>query len=92
MSRIFLLIHDPLVAGRMRSLIDATPGLQTVGWVATMDQARAQLQSLQADLVLSDLQLADGWVAGFVDEVSTSVRYGRPKVLVVTMSRWTTRS
>ena len=86
MSRIFLLINDPLVAGRMRGLIDATPGLQTVGWVATMDQARAQLQSLQADLVLSDLQLADGWVAGFVDEVSTSVRYGRPKVLVVTMS------
>ena len=86
MSRIFLLLNDPLVAGRMRGLIDATPGLQTVGWVATMDQARAQLPALQADLVLSDLQLADGWVAGFVDELSTSVRYGRPKALVVTMS------
>jgi DNA-binding NarL/FixJ family response regulator len=86
MSRIFLLLNDPLVAGRMRALVDATPGLQTVGWVATMDQARAQLPSLQADLVLTDIQLADGWVAGLVDELSTSVRYGRPKVLVVTLS------
>jgi DNA-binding NarL/FixJ family response regulator len=86
MSRIFLLINDPLVAGRMRGLIDATPGLQTVGWVATLEQARAQLPTLQADLVLADLQLADGWVAGLVDELSTSVRYGRPKSLVVTLS------
>ena len=69
MSRIFLLLNDPLVAGRMRALVDATPGLQTVGWVATMDQARAQLPSLQADLVLTDIQLADGWVAGLVDEL-----------------------
>jgi len=86
MSRIFLLINDPLVAGRMRGLIDATPGLQTVGWVASMEQARRQLPGLQADLVLADLQLADGWVAGFIDELSTSGRYGWPKSMVVTLS------
>lgn len=86
MSRVFLLINDPLVAGRMRGLIDATPGLQTVGWVATLDQARTQLPGLRADLVLADLQLADGWVSGFLDELSTSGRYGRPKSLVVTLS------
>ncbi|MFT3953932.1 MAG: response regulator transcription factor [Piscinibacter sp.] len=86
MSRVFLLINDPLVAGRMRGLIDATPGLQTVGWVATLDQARTQLPGVRADLVLADLQLADGWVSGFLDELSTSGRYGRPKSLVVTLS------
>ena len=86
MSRVFLLINDPLVAGRMRGLIDATPGLQTVGWVATIDQARSQLPAVRADVVLADLQLADGWVSGFLDELSTSGRYGRPKALVVTLS------
>lgn len=86
MSRIFLLINDPLVAGRMRGLIDASPGLQTVGWVASMEQARRQLPGLQADLVLTDLQLADGWVSGFIDELSTSGRYGWPKSMVVTLS------
>jgi len=86
MSRIFLLINDPLVAGRMRGLIDASPGLQTVGWVASMEQARRQLPGLQADLVLTDLQLADGWVTGFIDELCTSGRYGWPKSMVVTLS------
>lgn len=86
MSRVFLLITDPLVAGRMRGLIDATPGLRTVGWVTSIEQARAQLPGAAADIVLSDLQLADGWVAGFLDELSTSGRYGRPKTLLVTLS------
>lgn len=86
MTRIFLLINDPLVAGRMRGLIDASPGLQTVGWVASMEQARRQLPGVHADLVLADLQLADGWVAGFIDELCTSGRYGWPKSMVVTLS------
>lgn len=86
MSRVFLLINDPMVAGRMRGLIDAATGLQTVGWVDTMEHARAQLPQLGADLVLADLQVADGWVAGFLDELSTSGRYGRPKTLVVTLT------
>jgi len=60
--------------------------LQTVGWVASLEQARRQLPGLQADLVLADLQLADGWVAGFIDELSTSGRYGWPKSMVVTLS------
>lgn len=86
MSRVFLLITDPLVAGRLRGLIDATPGLRTVGWVTTLEQARAQLPGVAADIVLADLQLADGWVSGFLDELSTSGRYGRPKTLLFTLS------
>lgn len=86
MSRVFLLINDPLVAGRMRGFIDATPGLRTVGWVTSIEQARSQLPAASADIVLADLQLADGWVSGFLDELSTSGRYGRPKTLLITLS------
>lgn len=86
MSRVFLLINDPLVAGRMRGFIDATPGLRTVGWVTSIEQARSQLPGASADIVLADLQLADGWVSAFLDELSTSGRYGRPKTLLITLS------
>jgi len=86
MSRIFLLLNDPLVAGRMRSLIDALPGLEVVGWVATLAQARQRLPAARADLVLADLQLADGWFSGLLAEMANSVRYGRPKALAVTLS------
>jgi len=86
MSRIFLLLNDPLVAGRMRSLVDATPGLEVTGWVNTLAQARAALPQARADLVLADLQLADGWFTTLLGELATSVRYGRPKSLAVTLS------
>jgi two-component system nitrate/nitrite response regulator NarL len=86
MSRVFLLINDPLVASRMRGFIDGAPGLQAVGWVSTIEQARAELPALDADLVLADLELADGRVADFLEELSTSAHYGRPRALVVTLS------
>lgn len=86
MSRVFLLINDPLVAGRMRGFIDAAPGLRTVGWATSIEQARAQLPATSADIVLADLQLPDGWVSGFLEELSTSGRYGRPKTLLITLS------
>ena len=86
MSRIYLIVNDPLVAGRMRSLIDAQPGWQAVGWAATLAQARTQLAAVRADLVLADLQLADGWFSTLLAELATSARYGRPKALVVTLS------
>ena len=91
MSRVYLLINDPLVAGRMRGVIDSAAGLKTVGWATTLEQARAQLPTLAADVVLADLQLADGWVADFVDELANSGRYGWPKTLLA-RSRWTIRS
>ena len=86
MSRILLLLNDPLVAGRMRSLIDATPGLEVVDCVATLAQARSRLPAARAELVLADLQLADGWFTGLLAEISNNVRYGRPKSLAVTLS------
>lgn len=86
MSRIYLLVNDPLVAGRMRSLIDAHPGWQAVGWAATLAQARSQLGGVRPDLLLADLQLPDGWISGLLDEIAVSTRHGRPKTLVVTLT------
>ena len=86
MSRIFLLLSDPVVAARTRTLIDRTPGLQTVGWVATLEQARVQIPPAQADLVIADLLLADGPFAGLLDALCHTPRYGRPKSLVLTVS------
>lgn len=86
MSRIFLLLSDPVAAARTRSLIDHTPGLQTVGWVSTLDHARVQIPAAQPDLVIADLQLADGPFAGLLDALCHTPRYGRPKTLVLTVS------
>lgn len=86
MPRLYLLVNDPLVAGRMRSLIDAQPGWQVVGWAATLAQARTQLAGLRPELIVADLQLADGWTSTLLDEIATSTRYGRPKTLVVTLT------
>jgi two-component system nitrate/nitrite response regulator NarL len=86
MSRIFLLLNDPLVAGRMRTIINAAAGLEVVGWVNTLAQARQQLGSAKAALVLADLQLADGWLSGFLPELTGNSRHGRPKVLAAALS------
>lgn len=86
MSRIFLLVNDPLVAGRMRSLVDGRPGWQTVGWASTLAQARQQLPGLRPDLIVANLQLPDGWVSGLLEEIGNSTRYGRPRALIVTLT------
>ena len=86
MSRVFLLLHDPLVAARMRATLAAAGGLEVVGWVNTIAQARAQLGPARAALVLADLQLADGWLTTFLPELTNEARHGRPRVLAATLS------
>jgi DNA-binding NarL/FixJ family response regulator len=86
MSRVFLLINDPLVAARMRSTLAATGGFEMVGWVNTFAQARLQLGSARPALVLADLQLSDGWLSGFLPELVNDPRHGRPRVLATTLS------
>lgn len=83
MARIFLILNDPLIAARMRAAIDASPDLETCGWVATLDQARVPLAQTRPDLVLADLQLADGPFASLLDPLCHSGRYGRPKAMVL---------
>lgn len=82
MSRIFLLLDDPVIAARTRSVLDAVPGLQVIGWVNTLAQARLQIPQLKPDLVLADLQLADGPLAPALRKLVDDSAGGRPKVLV----------
>jgi two-component system nitrate/nitrite response regulator NarL len=86
MSRIFLLVNDPAVAVRMRRLIVATAGLEVTGSAHTFAQARRHLPDAMAELLLADLQLADGGLTAFLAEMHNSLRYGQPKTLAVTLS------
>jgi DNA-binding NarL/FixJ family response regulator len=81
MSRIFLLISDPLLAGRMRSVLNAAPNLVVAGWATTLAQAADTLPAIQPDLVIADLELADGPFTSFVTELSHSSAYGRPQAI-----------
>lgn len=83
MSRIFLLISDPLLAGRMRMVLNAAPNLVAAGWATTIAQAADTLPTVRPDLVIADLELADGPFTSFVTELSHSSDYGRPQSLVV---------
>jgi DNA-binding NarL/FixJ family response regulator len=85
MSRIFLIVNDPLVAARLRSSLDNTTGLQLVGWATTLAQAFEAIEDLKPDLVLSDLELVDGPFADVVGELGKS-RYGRPQTMVLALS------
>lgn len=86
MARIFLLLNDPVAAARLRALIDATTAHRTVGWVATLEQAREQIAQARPELVIADLLLADGPFASLLDALCHSPRYGRPRSLVLTPS------
>lgn len=86
MSSIFLIFNDPLVAARMRTTLDATPGLLVAGWATTLAQAHEAIQSAKPDLVLSALELIDGPFDEFVGELKSKRRYGNPLAMVVAMS------
>jgi DNA-binding NarL/FixJ family response regulator len=86
MATVFLLLNDPLVAGRIRGWVDATPDLRAVGWVNSLAQARVQIAQAQPALVLADLQLADGRARELLPELGIGARYGRPVVLVATLA------
>lgn len=86
MSRIFLILNDPLAAGRVRSSLDSAEGLQVVGWATTLAQADEAIQALKPDLVLSDLELIDGLFEDFIAELASKRRYGGPQTMVLAMS------
>ena len=85
MASLFLVLNDPLVAGRIRTTLETEPGLQIVGWATTLAQACEAIEDLKPQLVLSDLELIDGLVEELVAELGKS-RYGRPQTLVLARS------
>lgn len=86
MSRLFLLLDDPVIAARMRTVLDAVPGLQVVGWVNTVAQALSQVQQLKPDLVIADLQPGDAPLATILPALTDDPRYHRPKLLAAAMT------
>jgi DNA-binding NarL/FixJ family response regulator len=86
MFRLFLLLDDPVIAARTRTVLDAVPGMQVVGWVNTLSQARLQVPQLRPDLILADLQLADGPLPPALRRWTDDSAAGRPKVVVTAMS------
>lgn len=86
MSRVFLLIADPVIAAHLRATLDAVPGLQVIGWVNGVAQAQAQIPKLQPDVVIADLQLADAPLASTLPALVDDAKFGRPKLVVAAMS------
>jgi DNA-binding NarL/FixJ family response regulator len=86
MSSVFLILNDPIIAGRMRGWIEAVAGFEVVGWVDSLAHARQQIARLRPALVLADLQLADGLLTSFLPDLSNSARYGRPCTLVAALT------
>jgi DNA-binding NarL/FixJ family response regulator len=86
MSSVFLLLNDPVIAGRMRGWIEAVAGFEVVGWVDSLALARRQIGHARPTLVLADLQFADGLLTSFLPELSNGPRYGRPCTLVAALT------
>jgi DNA-binding NarL/FixJ family response regulator len=60
MIRIVIADDHPVVRAGIRALLDAEDGLEVVGEAATADDAVLLAEQLAPDLVLMDLQFADG--------------------------------
>ena len=86
MSRIFLLQQDPAAAERLCEIVLRTSGLELVGAARTLAHARPMLEHDTADLLISDLRLADGRPTTLTDELRGPGRRGRPLLLVAARS------
>lgn len=60
MIRILIADDHPVVRAGIRALLDGEPDLEVVGEAATADEAVALASGSEPDLVLMDLQFADG--------------------------------
>lgn len=82
MNRVVLVDDHPVVRGGLRALLTAS-GVEVVGEAATVDEAVAVVRQSRPDVVLMDLQLADGG-----DGVTATVAIGAlptpPRVLILT--------
>lgn len=82
-----LLLHgDPLVANRLRQMIEAEVGPQVIGMVHTVAAARAFLVKTIPDLLLTSLTLPDGEVQPLLGHLRRNGRSDRPQLLVLAMS------
>lgn len=79
-----LLVDDhAVVRTGLRALVDADRDFQVVAEAGSLAEARAQLKTLEVDLVVLDLTLADGVGTDLLPLVRTLPR--QPRVFVLTM-------
>jgi DNA-binding NarL/FixJ family response regulator len=58
--QVFLVEDSPLVRTRLHDLVGAVPGAQVVGEAGTADSAIRDILALRPDVVLLDINLAEG--------------------------------
>jgi DNA-binding NarL/FixJ family response regulator len=86
MAGILLLQQDPKTALHYTEVIRAVDGLEVLGSVGTLAEARDWLARQTPDLLLADLQLPDGPVAPLLGVLRGNGRVRVPELLVATPS------
>ena len=74
--KVFLVEDSPLLRERVQTIVGSIPGAQCVGHAAGAEEAIAAIPASSADIVVLDLQLAQG--SGF--DVLRAVRLALPDV------------
>lgn len=82
MNRVVLVDDHPVVRAGLRALLTAS-GVEVVGEAATADEALAVVQQSRPDVVLMDLQLADGG-DGVAATTAIAALPDPPRVLILT--------
>ncbi len=82
MNRVVLVDDHPVVRAGLRALLTAS-GVEVVGEAATADDALAVVQQSRPDVVLMDLQLADGG-DGVTATAAIAALPDPPRVLILT--------
>jgi DNA-binding NarL/FixJ family response regulator len=76
-----LLVEDsPWIAERLRELLQAEPGVELLGVIATEADAIRAVRETSVDIIILDLQLKQGTGFGVLEALGVA----RPKVIVMT--------
>lgn len=88
MTAVFILRSDPHAAARLQAELESTPRLRVAGAARQGWLARQLLPDSGAELLISDLRLADGSAVSLLHELRASLPsgYSMPKLLVLTAS------
>ena len=86
MTGVFLVDDSPLIRARLRAMLDAMPGVETVGEADGADAAIAAILGRRPQVVLLDMSLAQG--TGF--DVLRAVHETAPEVAFYMLSNFAT--
>lgn len=75
--------HHIFISG-LKSLIDATPGMEVVGWATNGLTAKREIPTLEIDVILLDLNLPG--ISGF--ELAKEIRYFNKSVVFIALTMY----